>query len=385
MSTDTEHPDPEDMFNDTRMSFGDHIEDLRTHLLRALKGFAIGMILGFWPLGPYVLRIIVDPLDDQLYQFEKRKLDKEMEEAQQRLIARGAAPRSADFKLEFRKDQILKLLGKNGAEPAAADPPVLDKMVNGFEDMLHDLDAIEMIEQDVREAGHYVTLDVRLANSKPVTDLLLKETLNVRRPKPSTMHITEAFMVYFKVALITGLVISSPWVFYHIWMFIAAGLYPHEKRIVNVYLPFSVALFIIGVVTCQIFVMPNAVAAMLWFNEWLGLAQDLRLNEWLGFALMMPVVFGISFQTPLVMMFFHKVGILGVQTYRDYRRIAFFVLAIFAAIITPTVDPWSMLFLWVPMCGLYELGILLCIWQGEQNRLFEWEEEEEKSNELVEV
>ena len=81
MSTDTEHPDPEDMFNDTRMSFGDHIEDLRSHLLRALKGFVVGMVLGIWPLGPWMLAIIVDPLDQQLYEFEVRKLKREKIEA----------------------------------------------------------------------------------------------------------------------------------------------------------------------------------------------------------------------------------------------------------------------------------------------------------------
>jgi sec-independent protein translocase protein TatC len=198
------------------------------------------------------------------------------------------------------------------------------------------------------------------------------------------MNITEAFMVYLKVSGLTGLVISSPYVFYQIWMFIAAGLYPHEKRLVHVYLPFSLFLFITGVLMCQFLVMPKAIEAMLWFNEWLGLDADLRLNEWLGFALMMPLVFGISFQTPLVMMFAHKVGFVSVQTFRDKRRISWFLMAVFAAVITPSVDAMSMLFLWVPMGLLYELGILLCVYQGEEEDLAEWEKEE-KANELVEV
>ncbi|HKD78023.1 MAG TPA: twin-arginine translocase subunit TatC, partial [Ktedonobacterales bacterium] len=169
------------------------------------------------------------------------------------------------------------------------------------------------------------------------------------------------------------------------WMFIAAGLYPNEKRLVNVYLPFSLFLFISGVLVCQFLVMPRAIEAMLWFNEWLGMSADMRLNEWLSFAVMMPVVFGASFQTPLVMMFLHKVGILTVQTMREYRKIAWFVMAIFAAVITPSVDALSMIFLWVPMGALYELGILLCVWQGEQAKLFEWEEDENKTGDLVEV
>jgi sec-independent protein translocase protein TatC len=150
-------------------------------------------------------------------------------------------------------------------------------------------------------------------------------------------------------------------------------------------LPFSLFLFISGVLICQFMVMPKAIEAMLWFNEWLGLAADLRLNEWLSFALMMPLVFGVSFQTPLVMMFLHKVGIVTVETFRGRRRIAWFLMAVFAAVITPSVDAFSMLFLWVPMGALYELGILLCVYQKQEESLAEWEQDEKKSGELVEV
>jgi sec-independent protein translocase protein TatC len=119
-----------------------------------------------------------------------------------------------------------------------------------------------------------------------------------------------------KVAIVTGFVIGSPWIFWQIWMFIAAGLYPHEKRLVNVYLPVSLGLFFLGVIICQFGVMPEAIKALLWFNEFLDFEPDLRLNEWLGFAIMMPLVFGLSFQTPLVMLFLERVGILSIEQYR---------------------------------------------------------------------
>ena len=167
-------------------------------------------------------------------------------------------------------------------------------------------------------------------------------------------------MVYFKVCMVCGLVIGSPWIFYQIWQFVAAGLYPHEKRYVHLYLPFSLGLFLAGVFLCQFFVIPKALEALLWFNEWIGLEPDLRLNEWLSFAILMPLVFGASFQTPLVMMALNKVGIISIQTYRQKRRFALFFMAIFTALITPTPDALTMLFLWVPLVALYELGIFLC-------------------------
>jgi sec-independent protein translocase protein TatC len=105
-------------------------------------------------------------------------------------------------------------------------------------------------------------------------------------------------------------------------------------------------------------VIPKAIQALLWFNEWLHLEPDLRLNEWLSFALLLPLVFGLSFQTPMVMLFLAKLGILDADAFRRKRRIAWFAMAIFAAIFTPA-DILSMLLMWVPMVGLYEMGILM--------------------------
>jgi sec-independent protein translocase protein TatC len=185
----------------------------------------------------------------------------------------------------------------------------------------------------------------------------------------ATMNITEGFMVYFKVSMVCGLVIGSPWIFWQIWSFVAAGLYRHEKQYVNVYLPFSLGLFLAGFFVCEFAVIPNAIRILLEFNEWMGLEPDLRLNEWLSFALLLPLVFGISFQTPLVMLFLAKLGILDPASFRRFRRIAYFTLGIFATIITPTPDAWTMCFMWVPMCLLYELGIYLAVLAGRRQNL----------------
>src|ERR1051325_2301076 len=309
MSTnEPELPDPDDMFKDTRMSFGDHIDDLRTHLLKAVYAVVAGMFLALWPLGPWVLKIIVSPVEEQLDRFEERKGLKGLEDVGARS---DAPPREVAFTLKINRIDLDNLLDKKEVEL-----PVLDIMSAGFGRLLDDLDVTSMLNEENRKLlrpvdtkrGEHVRLPVTFTDSRVLAAKVQEATTQVRGRRLATMNITEAFMVYLKVSGLTGLVISSPYVFYQIWMFIAAGLYPHEKRLVHVYLPFSLFLFITGVLMCQFLVMPKAIEAMLWFNEWLGLDADLRLNEWLGFALMMPLVFGISFQTPLVMMFAHKVG-----------------------------------------------------------------------------
>ena len=367
MSNDNTIPtdvDPEDMFKDTRMSIGDHIEDLRAHLIRALLGLVAGMIVGFWPLGPYVLEIINAPVVHELTQFELRKFDREAEKKKASMVG-VEVPSNVSPKWVDRR-QLAEALGLNPNNLPAVDTKGLPA--------------------DLKGKGDFVKLDMAAVDE--LDDIIKTQRQMIEnRPRGATsFNVTEMFFVYMKISFFTGLVLSSPWVFYHLWMFIAAGLYPNEKRLVNVYLPFSVLLFLAGVVFCELFAMRQAVYGLLLFNEWLGIDAEIRLQEWLSFAIMMPLVFGLAFQTPLVMMFVHRVGLVTVQMLRHYRRISWFVLAIIAALLAPAPTADGLLLLWVPLVGFYELGILLCVWQGDQNRLLDFGmDEAEKSEEFVEV
>jgi sec-independent protein translocase protein TatC len=375
----THYPDPEDMFADTRMSFGDHLEELRTHLWRAIQGFVIAMIFSLF-IGKYVVEFIKAPVEHQLHRFYERT---SKERSRQMMAESG---QNAETYFNPIRTKIVfdpRPLGINPAvKPKAAQAPLIDPLIQGSEVALDGLGMGDAIDRRaLKDNSHWV--EVEAVINDPRFERQLRElAIGSRRDRLSTLNVTEAFFVYFKVCMLTGFILGSPWIFYQIWSFIAAGLYPHEKRLVNVYLPFSLALFLAGCAVCQFLVIPKAVEALLWFNEWLGLDPDLRLSEWLSFAITMPLVFGISFQTPLVMLFVFKIGILDVETFRAKRRMAWFVMAVFAAIITPTVDAVSMLFLWVPMGLLYELGIWLCAMQGRAE--FESPEESER-DELVEV
>jgi sec-independent protein translocase protein TatC len=324
--------DPDDMFSDTRMSFGDHLEDLRMHLWRAIIGFLVGLVISLF-IGKDVLVFIAKPVERELLGFYQRRTEK----IQQRLTDENDTSleqtnKAKEIELQFNRRELQKILGIAVAaqepEPSGDDWVAMPFRVK--------------------------PLDLAIATSEA-------ERLIIRPSQLATMNITEAFMVYFKVCMVCAVVIGSPWIFWQIWSFVAAGLYSHEKRYINVYLPFSLGLFLAGFFICEFAVIPNAIRILLEFNEWIGLEPDLRLNEWLSFALMLPLVFGVSFQTPLVMLFLAKLGIFDFAAFRRFRRIAYFSMAVFAAIITPTPDAWTMLFMWVPMCALYELGIYLAI------------------------
>jgi sec-independent protein translocase protein TatC len=176
----------------------------------------------------------------------------------------------------------------------------------------------------------------------------------------TTLSVQEGFVVYFKVQILCGIVLASPFILYQFWMFVGAGLYPHEKRYIYIFFGPSLVLFIGGVLLCQFLVLPGTVKALLKFNEMLGFDPDIRLHEWLGLAIILPLVFGISFQTPLVMIFLNRIGMFSAHDYLTKWRMACFILAIFAALVTPTPDAVTMLYLFIPMFSLYLAGIVFC-------------------------
>jgi sec-independent protein translocase protein TatC len=416
----------EDMFADTRMSFGEHLEDLRRHLLRALGGFLVFLLLSLF-IGKPVLQYISAPVSDQLEEFYARRAreillnadkDKKTVQAnrpqwvkmaffkqQFHAVQRGDEPLQEAVALPAGEVPYADLLARAQLLGTAGDSALREEkwdQLGQIAAALHETaDAFERVPagdkqkvgtlaedvsrcaDDLRDAARrekseaceaalqrlhgllgdreLIKLWVRIEEPVKFFAALHEAQARVsKRPTLSTLSVQEAFLAYFKVSVVCALVLGSPWIFYQLWLFVAAGLYPHEKRYVHVYLPMSLGLFLFGVVLCQVFVIPKAIEALLWFNEWVGLEPDVRFNEWLGFAIMMPLVFGISFQLPLVMLFLERIGLMDVPKYISMWKISLFLIHVFAAVITPSVDVISMELLALPMFGLYILGIVLC-------------------------
>lgn len=184
-------------------------------------------------------------------------------------------------------------------------------------------------------------------------------------------------MTWLKVSFVAGLVLSSPWVFYQIWLFVAAGLYPHERKYIHIYLPMSSGLFLGGATFCFYGVFPFVLGFLLQFADDLGFQTQIRIADWIDFAIMLPVMFGISFQLPLVMLFLERLSIFEIKDYQEKRRIAIFVITVISMILTPA-EPYSMLMMMIPMILLYEVGIVICRWFPKPMP-FDDEDDEKKS------
>jgi sec-independent protein translocase protein TatC len=180
--------------------------------------------------------------------------------------------------------------------------------------------------------------------------------------RPVTLNVQEAFVTYMKVSFVAGLIIASPWVFYQLWLFIAAGLYPHERKYIYTYLPMSLVLFLGGVFFCFYAVLPTVLDFLLGFNVRTELTAQIRISEWISFAIMLPLLFGISFQLPMVMLFLSRINLFTVKQYIAQWKMAVLVIAILSMLLTPTPDPMTMILMMVPLLALYALGIGLCHW-----------------------
>ena len=174
----------------------------------------------------------------------------------------------------------------------------------------------------------------------------------------TVIDITAGFMTYMRVGLIGGLILTSPWVFYQLWMFVAAGLYPHERRAVLASAPFSALLFVAGALTFLFGLAQPTLLFFFTFNRWLGLEANITLENHVAFMTGLMLVFGLAFQLPIVMYILARVGLVSAARFGRYRRHAVVIILIVAALVT-SPSPIDQVGLAVPMYLLYELGIQL--------------------------
>jgi len=175
----------------------------------------------------------------------------------------------------------------------------------------------------------------------------------------TTLDPAEGFTCYVKIAFISGLLISSPWVFYHLWMFIAAGLYPNEKKYVYIAAPFSAVLFITGSLFFMFFVAPLTLGFLVKFNQkFLGVSSQFNFQMYISFITNLMLVFGLAFQTPTAIFFLNRTGLVSLKTLAKSRKYVLLIIVIVAAIATPP-DVASQITLAIPLYLLFELGIFL--------------------------
>jgi sec-independent protein translocase protein TatC len=165
------------------------------------------------------------------------------------------------------------------------------------------------------------------------------------------------FLVPMKVTLVIAFILALPWVFYQVWAFIAPGLYTHEKKLVLPLVISSSLLFMAGVAFCYFFVFGRVFAFISEFSP-TSIAVTPDIENYLDFVMSMCLAFGVTFEVPVVVVILVRMGIVSIAKLKEIRSYVVVGAFVIAAIVTPP-DVVSQLALAIPMCLLYELGLLL--------------------------
>ncbi|MGW4425527.1 twin-arginine translocase subunit TatC [Streptosporangium sp. NPDC004631] len=168
------------------------------------------------------------------------------------------------------------------------------------------------------------------------------------------LGVFNSFFVNLKVAAMFGLVASSPIWLWQLWAFVTPGLYRNEKRYSVMFMGLAIPLFLGGAALAYV-VMSTGLSIMLGFAP-PGTLTGLTIDEYLDYVLIMIIVFGISFELPLLMVFLNVIGVLPRSLVAKHRRMVIFVMFVFGAVATPGGDPFTMIALALPMVLLFALA-----------------------------
>jgi sec-independent protein translocase protein TatC len=169
--------------------------------------------------------------------------------------------------------------------------------------------------------------------------------------------IFSSFFITLKISLMVGLVLSSPAWLYQIWAFVTPALYRTEKRYTMAFLGLAIPLFGLGA-ALSYFIMDTALGFLLGFSLD-GTVATISIDQYLDYVLIMLLIFGVSFELPLLLVFLNLVGVLPHAVVAKHRRLVIFLMFVFGAVVTPGGDPITMMALAAPMIVLFMVAELV--------------------------
>jgi sec-independent protein translocase protein TatC len=195
---------------------------------------------------------------------------------------------------------------------------------------------------------------------KPYCDTLTNMPKQSRPPTGCRFAFTgplDPTLIKLKVVVFIGLFIALPIVLWQLWAFVTPGLRKSERKWAVPFVLSSVLLFALGAAIAYL-MLPKGLGFLLGFAGQ-GFVPLMTGDRFLGFVMLLAVAFGISFEFPIILIFLCGVGVISSDKLRQWRRGAIVFIAVFAAIITPSADPYTMLAMMIPMVLFYEAAIVV--------------------------
>lgn len=319
------------MKHDVEMTFGEHIEELRRRVIAAL----IGIIVAAAVCGIFYKEVVSALLRPYL-------------EASEQI--------QAQMREELGGTKKPKPAPTPPAETPAATPPA-----EGSETLAQLRADVAALRKELAQ------LRARLEGTK--TDESGESPLapfaKGLPPRIMLGNPLSGYLTILILCVIGGVFLSSPWVIYQFWAFVGIGLHAHERRFVRIYGPASFLLFIAGAALFYFYVLPLGLSALLSPTASIVIKgvplidPSLLLDDYFKFVAWMTLVFGVAFQTPLVVLFLARTGLIPLETMAKQQKYVILIMVVLGAVLTPTGDPISLALMTVPLIGLYQVGLLL--------------------------
>jgi len=334
-----------------QMSFLEHLDELRTRLIRSIVFVFIAAFACWF-------------VSDRIYNFLARPVQKALAQAQQRQVAmaglngqvNGLSLNSLNQndKLRFVFPEATKL-GKAMIPAGASVAARIDKDAQGNPGLFTD--------EPLAAGNEVVPKDVRL----PVDLSANYEQLPNINDKLVVTTALEPFALYVKVSLYAALALSVPFLLWQIWAFVSPGLYPHERKYVTPFIGLSTVFFVLGAATAYYLIFPPAAKYLL------GLGQDFRLllkaDDYFDFIILLMLGMGLVFQMPAITYVLARIGLVTAGWMVRVWRVAVIVILIVAAVLSPTNDVPNMLLFAAPMFALYAISILVAWICGRKRQI----------------
>ena len=315
------------------MSLGDHLEELRGRMILMILGIVAGLVIGL-AVGRNLINLLEAPYYRAMRGVQQKDTETlTMEEEHQK----------------SRKNLVRIQITEQNSE-------MLQSLKPGDSFLAY----IDFYRDDPNNPA-FTEIATPSENADKETSAVQNWAKGLQTIKPA-----EGFLIYMKVSLVFGIILTSPWLFWQIWAFVSAGLYRHERKFVRVVAPVSGALFIAGSIFFILVIAPVVMNFFMVFNSALRVESNWTLQNYMSMILTLTLVFGLMFQSPIAIVFAERMGLVSVQTLASSRKYVFLGCFILSAIMTPP-DPVSQVSLALPLYVLYESSIIVCrLWKRKR-------------------
>jgi sec-independent protein translocase protein TatC len=325
-----------------QMSFLDHLDELRTRLIRSMA-FVLIAAFGCWFVSGYI------------YYFLERPVNRALAEAQEqrRVPIAGLNGQVSTVPLNslHQNDKLRYAFPEPTRLGAISIPTGTSVLARVDKDAQGNLGLYT--DEPLSAGSDLVPKDVKL----PIDLNKAYEKLRDPNDKLVVTTVLESFAIYVKVSLYAAIGISVPFLLWQIWAFVAPGLYPHERKYVTPFIALSSIFFVLGVATAYYLIFPPAAKYLL------GLGSDFRLllkaDDYFDFIILLMLAMGGVAQMPAITYVLARMGLITAAWMLKVWRIAIVTILIVAAVVSPTNDVPNMLLFAAPMFVLYAISIVV--------------------------